>query len=64
MSDDLYALAPEGSVFVCTSCWKTSPNRAGFDPVTRRHIGKRGWGRGCTAKAVLRNVADVEEEES
>lgn len=54
MSNDLYTLAPQGCIYVCSACGKTSPTRAGFDPDTGRNFPEaKGWDESCMMNAVL-----------
>ena len=61
MSDDLYAIAPPGTIYVCGACGKTSRNRAGFlddggrgiDSDEHGRIAKAGWDESCMLHAVL-----------
>ncbi len=59
MSDDdnLWTLAPEGKVYVCGACGKTSRNRAGFTPRNGDRnsttCASPGWDESCMLNAVL-----------
>lgn len=72
MTDDLYDLAPEGCIYVCGACGKTSRNRAGFiDDGSKRgadedehehgRLAQGGWDESCMLNAVLCRPAKVGE---
>ena len=69
MADDLYDLAPEGCIYVCGACGKTSRNRAGFLPDGGRgkdedehgRIAQSSWDESCMLNAVLCRPAKVGE---
>lgn len=42
-------VAPEGQVFVCCACGKTSPDRYGIEPGSRSY----GWDASCMLNCVL-----------
>ncbi len=46
------APAPEGQVYVCGACGKTSPTRYGFDDADR-NVADPGWDESCMLNAVL-----------
>jgi hypothetical protein len=50
-------VAPEGHVFVCTACGKTSPDRYGDDPLTMK-----GWDVSCMLNARLCKEDDCERD--
>jgi hypothetical protein len=57
MSDDLWALAPDGQVYVCGACGKTSRNQAGFErrdnPRGGPSVAAHGWDESCMLNAIL-----------
>ena len=44
--------APDGQVYVCGACGKTSPTRYGFD-ASNKTVADRGWDSSCAMHAVL-----------
>jgi hypothetical protein len=50
-------VAPEGHMFVCTACGKTSTTRYGIDGER-----SRGWDESCMLNAVLCRPCTPEEE--
>ena len=44
--------APDGHVYVCGACGKTSPTRYGFDDAGQR-VAPNGWDESCMMHAVL-----------
>lgn len=49
------AYAPEGAIYVCAACGKTSPTRYGFDD-QNRHVSQPGWDESCMLHAILCKV--------
>ena len=50
---DIFDMAPEGQIYVCAACGKTSHNRAGFDRSSGRGVAERHWDESCMLHAVL-----------
>ncbi len=45
-------MAPEGQVWICGACGKTSPTRYGFDDANK-NVGQPGWDASCMMNSVL-----------
>lgn len=45
--------APEGTIWVCGACGKTSRWQYGFDPLLSRAEASPGWDESCMLNAVL-----------
>jgi len=58
--DNGTARAPEGCIYVCTACGKTSHTRTGMD-ARGRNIGMPGWDSSCYSNSALIREADIEE---
>ena len=57
-----YHRAPEGQIYVCSACGKTSRSNWGWDPETGKHDNiSDGWDSSCMTHAVLvsENVAAI-----
>ena len=52
MTDDGTALAPEGSIWVCMACGKTSKSRYGFD-ADNKNVAMMGWDESCMLNSRL-----------
>jgi hypothetical protein len=51
-------IAPEGYVFVCRACGKTSRSRYGFD-VAGRSACSYGWDESCMLNCALYKIANI-----
>lgn len=52
MNNDGTTLAPEGHLWVCLACGKTSKTRFGFDESNAR-VAMRGWDASCVMNSEL-----------
>ncbi len=48
----LYTRAPDGQVYVCGACGKTSPTQSGYDSNGER-VAPSGWDESCMFHGVL-----------
>ena len=55
-------LAPEGHIYVCAACGKTSKSRYGFDDHDRS-VASHGWDESCMLNCALFREADVVRDE-
>lgn len=51
--------APEGQVYVCGACGKTSSTRYGFD-AQNKNVASGGWDESCMLNAVLCSATKVD----
>ena len=51
-SDPIFIMAPEGQIYVCAACGKTSYNRVGENTAGER-VCMPGWDESCFLHAVL-----------
>lgn len=59
VKDDGTAPAPEGCIYVCCACGKTSPTRYGFD-AKNKNVGMPGWDESCMSNSRLFRIEDLE----
>ena len=53
-------LAPEGMIYVCTACGKTSPTKSGWD-CNDNFVGQKGWDVSCFLNSSLFTLKELEE---
>ena len=58
MSDNGTTPAPDGCIYVCCACGKTSPTRYGFD-ARNRNVAMPGWDESCMCNAALFRKDDL-----
>ncbi len=56
-------LAPEGQVYICGACGKTSPTRYGFDD-NNTNVGDPGWDASCMMNATLCTTDSIRRNEA
>lgn len=52
MSENVYERAPEGQIYVCGACGRTSPTRSGYDADGKK-VASGSWDEACFLNAVL-----------
>lgn len=62
MNDDGTTLAPEGYIWICLACGKTSKSKYGFDQ-DHKPVAMRGWDVSCSLNSQLFLESQIAERD-